>query len=187
MIRNKADLKEYLEADRKALGRSRKKPAFNDIVWKYEILLRKCEYYQNASACNPIHKILGAWYRYKRFRAGLHCGFSIPPNVCGKGLCLAHIGPIVISSRASIGENCKIHICVNIGADARDGKAAPHIGNNVYIGPGAKLFGDIVIADNCAIGANAVVNKSFEVKNCSVAWVPAAVINTKGVNNILNV
>lgn len=40
-------------------------------------------------------------------------------------------------------------------------KKAPKIGDNVYIGPGAVLFGDIEIADNCWIGANAVVNKSF--------------------------
>lgn len=186
MICNKADLKEYLEADKNALGRKNKRPAFNDIIWKYEILLRKCEYYQNVSSRNPIHKILGGGYRYKRFKVGLLCGFSIPLNTCGKGLCLAHIGPIVISNYATIGDNCRIHIDVNIGADARDGKAAPHIGNNVYIGPGAKIFGNIVIADNCAIGANAVVNKSFETENCSIAGVPAKVINTKGVSNILN-
>lgn len=59
MICNKADLKEYLEADKNALGRKNKRPAFNDIIWKYEILLRKCEYYQNVSSRNPIHKILG--------------------------------------------------------------------------------------------------------------------------------
>ncbi len=106
-------------------------------------------------------------------------------NTCGKGLFLAHLGTIVISNYASIGENCRILVDVNIGADARDGKAAPHIGNNVYIGPGAKIFGNISIADNCAIGANAVVNKNFEIENCSIAGVPAKVINTKGVSNIL--
>lgn len=186
MIRNKNDLKDFLEADKKALGRKNRRPAFNDLIWKYEILLRKCEYYQNVSSRNPIHKLLrGGGYRYKRFKVGLRCGFSIPLNTCGKGLFLAHLGTIVISNYASIGENCRILVDVNIGADARDGKAAPHIGNNVYIGPGAKIFGNISIADNCAIGANAVVNKNFEIENCSIAGVPAKVINTKGVSNIL--
>ena len=185
MICSKEDLKEFLEADKNALGRRNKRPAFNDIIWKYEIFLRKCEYYQNISSKNPIYKILQGVYRYKRFKAGLLCGFSIPLNTCGKGLCLAHIGPIVISNYATVGDNCRSHIDVNLGADARNGKVAPHIGNNVYIGPGAKIFGDIYIADNCAIGANAVVNKSFENENCSIAGVPARVVNIKGVSNIL--
>lgn len=47
MIKGKADYKEYLKLDKIALHRNRKKPRFNDIVWKYEILLRKCEYYKN--------------------------------------------------------------------------------------------------------------------------------------------
>ena len=58
MIRNKNDLKDFLEADKKALGRKNRRPAFNDLIWKYEILLRKCECYQNVSSRNPIHKLL---------------------------------------------------------------------------------------------------------------------------------
>ena len=41
MIQTKKDLYEYLEADRISLGRTRKKPAFQDLIWKYEIALRK--------------------------------------------------------------------------------------------------------------------------------------------------
>jgi serine O-acetyltransferase len=62
---------------------------------------------------------------------------------------------------------------------------APQIGNNVYIGPGAKIFGEIVIADNIAIGANSVVNKSFYEKGISIAGVPAKKINTKGTDDII--
>ena len=47
MIQSKEDLKMYLEEDRIHLGYQYKKPKFSDIVWKYEILLRKCEYYNN--------------------------------------------------------------------------------------------------------------------------------------------
>ena len=67
---------------------------------------------------------------------------------------LAHRGTIVINPKVKIGKNCRIHICVNIG-DYNGG--APVIGNNVYIGPGAKLFGDIEIAD----GVKIKVNKSM--------------------------
>ena len=100
-------------------------------------------------------------------------------------MCIAHIGPIIISPYASIGENCRIHVGVNIGADARISNAAPIIGNNVYIGPGAKLFGKIEIADGIAIGANAVVNKSFGEKDISIAGVPAKKIGTGGTKGII--
>ena len=66
----------------------------------------------------------------------------------------------------------RIHACTNIGS-SRDDVSAPQIGNNVYIGSGAKIFGDIVIADNIASGANSVVNKSFYEKNISIAGIPA--------------
>ena len=47
MIQSKADLREYLEADRIHLGYRYKKPKLRDIVWRYEIYLRKSEYYNN--------------------------------------------------------------------------------------------------------------------------------------------
>lgn len=49
MIQSKADLKEYMEADRIHLGYKYKKPKIRDIVWRYEIYLRKSEYYNNVS------------------------------------------------------------------------------------------------------------------------------------------
>ena len=47
------------------------------------------------------------------------------------------------------------------------------LGDNIYLGPGAKIFGLVVIADGCKIGANAVVNKSCEQKNSVLVGVPA--------------
>ncbi|MDM7919729.1 MAG: hypothetical protein QUS12_11250 [Methanosarcina sp.] len=59
------------------------------------------------------------------------------------------------------------------------------MGNNVYIGPGAKIFGDIEIADGIAIGANSVVNKSFTEPNIGIAWIPARKINNKGSEGLI--
>ena len=48
MIRTKLDLKDYLKADKKALGMDKKtRPGLEDLIWKYEISLRYCEYYRN--------------------------------------------------------------------------------------------------------------------------------------------
>ena len=66
-----------------------------------------------------------------------------------------------------------IHVGVNIGAHHNK---APKIGNNVYIGPGAIIFGDIEIADNVSIGANATVNKSVFESNTVVAGTPAVIM-----------
>lgn len=47
MITDKNSLNRYLEADKKALGRKRRKPDLFDFIWKYQICLRKLEYYIN--------------------------------------------------------------------------------------------------------------------------------------------
>ena len=114
----------------------------------------------------------------------VHLGFSIPINVFGPGLCIAHRGTIIINKNVRVGENCRIHACTNIGSN-RNEASAPQIGNNVYIGPGAKIFGNILIADNIAIGANSVVNNSFYEKGISIAGIPAKKISTKGSDGII--
>lgn len=184
MITSKKELREYLAADKAALRRTRKRPKLTDYIWRYEILLRKCEYYQNTNKKFSPFSLLA---RYQRAKLGALCGFSIPLNVVDKGLSLVHIGPVVISEYAKIGQNCRIHVGVNIGADARVSDAAPTIGNCVYIGPGAKLFGKITIADRIAVGANAVVTQSFTEENIAIGGVPAKKISSVGTDGIINI
>ena len=183
MITNKTELYEYLKADKVALRRTGRSPKLTDYIWRYEILLRKCEYYHNTntSKLHPMYLLA----RYKRAKLGALCGFSIPVNVADKGLSLVHIGDVVVSEYAKIGKNCRIHVGVNIGADARIPDAAPVIGDCVYIGPGAKLFGQISIADRIAVGANAVVTKSFTEENISIGGVPAKKISDVGTEGII--
>ncbi len=163
----------------------RKTPKFlGDEIWKFQRLLRKVEYYTNCET-----SIISRAYRYYlivRFNnLSGRLGFTILPNVFGPGLSIAHRGTIVINPSAKIGANCRIHTCVNIGTGAGHSDLAPKIGDNVYIGPGAKIFGDIVIADGIAIGANAVVNKSFTEKGIGIAGVPAKKINDRGSEGLL--
>lgn len=135
--------------------------------------LRRTEWHYNAKGV--FHKLLFlfAYHRYRRI--SLKTGFSIPKNVCDMGLSLPHYGSIVINANCKIGENCRIQNNVNIGATGGSSKA-PKIGKNVYIGPGAVVFGDIEIANYCFIGANAVVNKSFTEPYSVIAGVPAKVV-----------
>jgi Serine acetyltransferase len=109
-------------------------------------------------------------------------GFSIPPNVFGPGLSIAHPGTIIVNGYVSVGENCRIHNCAQLVTAAGSTNACPKIGNNVFIGPGAVIIGDIEIADGIVIGANSVVNKSFLEKGITIAGAPAKKISDKGSN-----
>lgn len=119
------------------------------------------------------HKI-----RYKIL--GLLCGYEIPLNCIGKGLSIAHRGTIIINEATKIGENCRIHVGVNIGTAPGCKNVAPQIGNNVYIAPGVKMYGNIKVASGIIIGANAVVTKSFLEENICIAGVPAKKISNMG-------
>ncbi len=180
MIKSKRDYDLYIEADRLASGKNYRRPKLiGDDIWKFQRLLRKAEYYTNCQR-SLIHKLYLKYILFRLHRMSIHLGYSIPINVFGPGLCIAHRGTIIINKDARIGENCRIHACTNIGSGRDSFLLAPKIGNGVYIGPGAKIFGNIEIADNIAIGANSVVNKSFYEKGISIAGVPAKKINNKG-------
>lgn len=85
-------------------------------------------------------------------------GIELPCEVkIGKNFVIDHSGGIVISGYASFGDNCRLRNGVVVGLRRVEEPCAPQVGNNVDIGAGAKLLGDIRIGDNVAIGANAVV------------------------------
>lgn len=179
MIHSKEDLRRYMEADRVMLEREGARPGPVDYVWKFERLLRRSEYWHNRPK-TPLSLVWGKFLSLRLARMEARLGFSILLNVFDSGLSIAHIGPIVVSPHARIGRNCRIHVGVNIGTRAGVPNEAPIIGDDVYIGPGAKLFGRIEIANRIAIGANAVVNKSFTEPGVSIAGVPAKKISEKG-------
>lgn len=143
------------------------------IIWKYQKLLRREEYY--AQKNNFVFKILSAFYRRRKNRLGWKLGFTIHKNVFGPGLRIWHYGNIVVNAEARVGENCTLHGDNCIGNNGLGG-GSPKIGNNVDIGVGAKIIGDITIASNVIIGAGAVVNKSITEENVVVAGVPAKIV-----------
>ena len=98
-------------------------------------------------------------------------GLFIEPNVFGMGLCINHIGGIVINPRCRIGNYCVIHQNVTIGNDGKIDKA-PLIGDNCFIGANACIIGNIVLGSNVTVGAGAVVTKNFG-SECTLVGVPA--------------
>lgn len=83
-----------------------------------------------------------------------------PGAVIGKRLFIDHGFGVVIGETATIGDDVVIYHGVTLGATGKEkGKRHPNIGNNVLIGAGAKVLGNINVGDNVKIGANATVLK----------------------------
>ena len=97
---------------------------------------------------------------------------------------IAHYGTITVNDNARIGKNCRIQEGTCIGS-TNGNNDAPIIGDNVFIGTGAKIIGNIKIGNNIAIGANAVVTKSFENGNITIAGIPAKKISDNNSHNNL--
>jgi serine O-acetyltransferase len=134
----------------------------------------KVEYYTN---CKPglMYKPYLFYLKFKFNQYKLLLGFTIPPNVFGPGLCIAHYGTIIVHNNARLGANIRINADVVIGENNGEDNV-PMIGNSVVIEPGAKIFGKITIADGIHIGANSVVNKSFNEPNVVIVGAPARVV-----------
>ena len=178
----KADYLAFLDADRIALGRKKmslraklKDHIFPDYLWKFERLLRKTEYYGNTKNFNPLRNLYYLFLKVKFLKLSVKLGLTIPENVFGPGLAIVHYGTIVVNGNSRIGANCRIHAGTNIG-ESGGLQGAPQIGDNVYIGPGAKIYGRIKIASNTAIAANACVGKTFIEEHTLIGGIPAKVL-----------
>lgn len=101
------------------------------------------------------------------------CEISSKMNI-GGGNTLLHNGlGCVIHPKSTIGNNCRIHQNVTVGGNK--GYGLPIIGDNVMIGAGAVIMGEIHIGNNVKIGANAVVMQDVP-DNCVAVGVPARII-----------
>jgi serine O-acetyltransferase len=109
------------------------------------------------------------------FSSDINCNAKIGP-----GLFIIHGHDIVIGAKTIIGINCKIFNGVTLGNKnteiENDGQ--PVIGNNVVISTGAKILGPITIGDNCIIGANSVVIKSFG-PDSIIGGIPAKILKSR--------
>jgi len=92
---------------------------------------------------------------------------------------------VFISEGAKIGKNCTIYHQVTIGSHMlMDSKkiGSPQIGDNCFIGAGAKIVGNIKIGNNCRIGANAVVTQNIP-DNCVVVLSKPTIIQKDKLDN----
>ncbi len=182
-IMNRTDLGEWISYERKKYGiknnffaRIKQLLGFErEILFFFQRRLRITEYHKNVGHRFRYCLSLILLHRYQRKYA-----LNIYPNVCGKGLRIMHVGPILTNFNTRMGENVFLHVntCFVAGGNNDD---APVIGNNVVVGVGAIVLGNASVADGTAIGAGAVVNKKFNEKNIAIAGVPAKKISNNGI------
>lgn len=187
-IKSKEQLKLFIKEDKKACFGSDKislekklRNPFKSNLFKFFKLLRKFEYlcYNRDSNKNSIiSKLISAKIKMidiKKNRLSLKLGVEINPFYCGKGVRICHPNVII---NGCVGDNCVFH-GNNVAGNKKTGdkNAVPKIGNNVDIGTGAIIIGEVIIADNCVIGAGAVVTKSFTTPGTIIAGVPAKEIS----------
>jgi len=152
--------------------------------FKYNFWLRTCLYLRS----KPLLKYsIYPFALYLLSRLKYKLGISIVPSTkIGSGFYIGHFGGIVVNNMCVIGKNCNISQGVTLGqANRGKNKGYPILGDNIYIGPGAKIVGGVKIGNNVAIGANCVVTKDIP-DNSVVVGVPGTVISNKGSKEYVN-
>lgn len=153
--------------------------------YKYTFWMRTVRYTHNNKLMKlflyPLARVFLNHYSYK-------FGILIPYDTkIDSGFYIGHWSGIIVNRHCIIGKNCNISQGVTLGR-ANRGKntgGAPMLGNNVYIGPGAKIVGHVKIGDNVAIGANCVVTKDMP-SNSVVVGIPGKVISKNGSMGYIN-
>lgn len=115
-------------------------------------------FFQYKSNAKKVSSLYISYLKNYNSFIGFNAKFKSPP-ITPHGLNRIHI-----SENAVIGSNCIIFQQVTIGSNTLKGSphyGSPNIGDNVLIGAGAKIIGNVFIGNNCRIGANCVVVKDM--------------------------
>ena len=135
--------------------------------------------------CRISHK-LWEWKipfvpRWLSQTARFFTGIEIHPGAqIGKSFFIDHGMGIVIGETAIVGDNVLLYQGSTLGGTGKEtGKRHPTLGNNVVVGAGAKILGNITIGDNSYIGANAVVIRNVP-PNSTVVGIPGRITKQEG-------
>jgi len=150
--------------------------------FRFVFLLRICRYFR----WHPILKFASPFFIILFWRMQRVYGLSISYGTnIGGGFYIPHIGLGVINPATIVGDNVYLAQGVTIGKAHAGLKAgSPIIGNGVFLGPNACVFGSITLGDHVAVGANSVVLSDVP-SGVTVAGAPARVVSDKGADHIL--
>lgn len=188
-IQSWRDCRAFIRADYHS--RSGRKPVIEfllDPVVRFLVLMRLLEWLENIGAPFLLRAPLKLWFR----RLSIRLGFTISLHVFGPGVTLPHYGNILIHGSSCFGRNCRVHVGTVVAGTAGlmdpadlPEIVAPIIGDNVYLAPGVKMNGPLRIADDCVIGANSVVTRSFTRPGVTISGFPAKIVALEGSQNMI--
>lgn len=146
--------------------------------FRYTVIWRWCRFLRDRPWLRLFVGLPSAWaYGHFTYKYGI----SIPlETTIGPGLYIGHFGGIHLNEHVVLGAGCNLYQGVTIGKHNRgERKGCPVLGDRVFVGPGAKVFGGIHIGNDVAIGANAVVTRDLPDHAVAVG-IPARVISSQG-------
>ncbi len=188
MISTKKELSFYICADRIMNGYSKNKSIREILLRIIDTLLmhgvsdgkmliisylehmRKVSFYKHQRGI--FNRTKCYWHSYYYKKLGLLLGFSINPDVFGYGLVIPHYGTIVVGAPNRISNYAVLHTSTCISA--KDSL----IGDGLYLSTGVKITKQVTLGNGIMIGANSVVNRSFN-DNQLIVGAPAKAISER--------
>lgn len=115
--------------------------------------------------------------QFTRFMTGVEIH---PAAVIGRRFFIDHAMGVIIGETTIIGDDCTLYQGVTLGGTGKEtGKRHPTLGNNVLVGVGAAVLGNVTIGDNSKVGGGAVVVKDIP-ENCTVVGIPGHIVIRDG-------
>ncbi|HWE28826.1 MAG TPA: serine acetyltransferase [Polyangia bacterium] len=172
----RADLERFTSLAPRSIGRLRLLRSLAETQGVWVIAAYRFGQWANDDAPRALRSVAKAAYLATFKLVEITTGVSLPAHArIGKGLYIGHFGSIVIHPDTMMGERCSISHGVTIGVLGGDREGVPRLGNDVYVGSGAKILGPITVGDGAVIGANAVVLEDVPAGATAVG-VPARII-----------
>ncbi|MEC4894944.1 MAG: serine O-acetyltransferase [Oscillatoria sp. PMC 1051.18] len=140
----------------------------------HALALHRLAHWLRSRSIPFLPRLLSHWGRFLT-------GIEIHPGAqIGKGVFIDHGMGVVIGETAIVGDYCLIYQNATLGGTGKEsGKRHPTLGNNVVVGAGAKVLGNLRIGDRVRIGAGSIVLRDVP-NDCTVVGVPGRIISRTG-------
>lgn len=173
----------YLSSDKRRIKQMKKSFHKRYCIFMYLYYFRCCQFYRDLRQCKDASKIDRKLAKYKyryyekkknifSYKSGVEIGID---SKIGKCCDIWHSGVVI---NGNVGDYCVFHGNNTVGnKGVGNAEKRPTLGNKVDVGVGAVIIGDLTLADNCVVGAGAVVTKTFNETGSIIVGVPGKKIN----------
>ncbi len=172
-----ADLDRYVDAEMSAAGKAQELIT-SQGVWATTVMRYGQWVYSGRRT--PLGAPARLAYKAAQKAVEVATGISVPASCdIGPGFYIGHFGTIIVHPETHMGRGCSIGQGVTLGTRGQGDHGVPRLGDNVYVGAGAKVLGGVRLGDNASVGANAVVVKDVPADHVAVG-IPARAKPRKG-------